>query len=126
MRKRNHALNIRLSDGEYAALQSKLKQSGQTQQAFMINAIDESLIATPELSSELAMLNQQFAEQNKQLRGIGTNINQLAHRANGYDELPTVQALERINKSVDKIRKEADPLWQSIRQLISRQSHTGP
>lgn len=39
MRKRNHAVTIRLNDVEYGLLQKKVAESGQTQQAVLIAAI---------------------------------------------------------------------------------------
>lgn len=59
----------------------------------------------------------------RQLRGLATNVNQMAHIANGTGELPVVAALKKFGKSIEKFRKEEEQRWQSIRQLISQQSH---
>ena len=61
----------------------------------------------------------------KQIKGIGVNINQMAYRANAYRELPTVQKLSEYQNENEKLRREAETIWQSIRQLISQQKHMG-
>lgn len=113
-----------MTNDEYHNLQEKLEQTGQTQQAFVVNAIAGALITTPAMALELGKINVSMAELIKQLRGMATNINQLAHRANGYMELPTLEKLEEINDEIDGFREEASSIWQSIRQLVSRQKHT--
>lgn len=124
MRKRNKSITVRMTKDEYHNLQEKLEQTGQTQQAFVVNAIAGALITTPAMALELGEINISMAELIKQLRGMATNINQLARKANSYMELPTVETLERINDEVEEYRKEASGIWQLIRQLLSRQKHT--
>lgn len=41
MRKRNHAVTVRMSDAEYQMLCEKVNASGQTQQAVIIDAIKQ-------------------------------------------------------------------------------------
>ena len=82
------------------------------------------MITTPTVALELKKINITLAELLKQLRGMATNINQLAHRANGYRELPTVEKLEEISGEINGFREEASVIWQSIRQLLSHQKHT--
>ncbi len=124
MRKRNHAITIRMSDEEYKFFQGRLSQTGQTQQSYILNAIRGATIVSAEEVKELKKLNKGFADMMRQLRGLATNVNQMAHVANGIGELPVVSALEKFGKSIEKFRKEEEKRWQSIRQLISQQSHT--
>ena len=124
MRKRNHAITIRMSDEEYKFFQGRLSQTGQTQQSYILNAIRGATIVSAEEVKELQKLNKGFADMMRQLRGLATNVNQMAHVANGIGELPVVAALEKFGKSIEKFRKEEEHRWQSIRQLISQQSHT--
>ena len=124
MRKRNHAITIRMSDEEYTFLQGRLSQTGQTQQSYILNAIRGATIVSVEEVKELQTMNKGFADMMRQLRGLATNVNQMAHVANGIGELPVVTALEKFGKSIEKFRKEEEKRWQSIRQLISQQSHT--
>jgi len=124
MRKRNRTITIRMSDEEYTFLQSRLSQTGQTQQSYILNAIRGATIASLEEVKELQKLNKAFADMMRQLRGLATNVNQMAHIANGTGELPVVAALEKFGKSIEKFRKEEEKRWQSIRQLISQQNLT--
>lgn len=124
MRKRNHAITIRMSDEEYKFLQGRLSQTGQTQQSYVLNAIRGATIVSVEEAKELQAINKGFADMMRQLRGLATNVNQMAHIANGTGELPVVSALEKVGKAMEKFRKEEEHRWQSIRQLISQQSHT--
>lgn len=124
MRKRNHAITIRMSDEEYKFFQNRISQTGQTQQAYILNAIRGATIVSAEEVKELQKLNKAFADMMRQLRGLATNINQMAYIANGTGELPAVSALEKMGKAIEKFRKEEEHRWQSIRQLISQQSHT--
>ena len=48
MRKRNHTVTIRMNKAEYDLLQSKVKESGKTQQEVVIKAIADLKIASAE------------------------------------------------------------------------------
>ena len=72
MRKRNHTVTIRMNKAEYELLQSKVKESGRTQQEVVIKAIADLKIASTEEVEELKRLNQMFADILSQLRGATT------------------------------------------------------
>ena len=108
MRKRNHAITIRMSDEEYKFFQGKLSQTGQTQQSYILNAIRGATIVSAEEVKELQKLNKGFADMMRQLRGIATNVNQMAHVANGIWELPVVTSLEKLEKCIEKFREEEE------------------
>lgn len=80
MRKRNYTVTIRMNKEEYNLLQSKVKESGRTQQEVVIKAIADLKIASTEEVEELKRLNQLFADIPSQLRGATTNINQIARK----------------------------------------------
>ena len=124
MRKRNRTITIRMSDEEYTFLQGRLLLTGQTQQSYILNAICGATIVSAEEVKELQTMNKGFADMIRLLRGLATNVNQMAHIANGTGELPVMAALEKFGKSIEKFRREEEKRWQSIRQLISQQSHT--
>lgn len=124
MRKRNRTITIRMSDEEYTFLQGRLSLTGQTQQSYILNAIRGATIVSVEEVKELQTMNKGFADMMRQLRGLATNINQMAHIANGTGELPVVATLEKFGKNIEKFRKEEEKRWQSIRQLISQQNLT--
>lgn len=125
MRKRNRTISIRVSDQEYETIQKKLNETGLTQQAFILKAVEGATISTAEDKQQLKEINLKLADLLKQIKGIGVNINQMAYRANAYRELPTVQKLSEYQNENEKLRKEAENIWQSIRQLISQQKHMG-
>ena len=125
MRKRNRTISIRVSDQEYDIIQKKLSETGLTQQAFILKAVEGATISTAEDKQQLKEINLKLADLLKQIKGIGVNINQMAYRANAYRELPTVQKLSEYQNENEKLRREAETIWQSIRQLISQQKHMG-
>ena len=85
MRKRNYTVTIRMNKAEYDLLQNKVKESGQTQQAVVIHAIAGLKIASAEEVEELKKLNLMLTEMLSQLRGVATNINQIARKMNAGD-----------------------------------------
>ena len=120
MRKRNHTVTIRMNKAEYDLLQSKVKESGRTQQEVVIKAIADLKIASAE---ELKRLNQMFSDILCQLRGATTNINQIARKLHTDGEIPNDSMLYFLNKNILKYRKESERIWQLIRRLISGQIH---
>ena len=126
MRKRNRTISIRVSEQEYEAIQKKIQATNQTQQSFILNAIEEAAILTAKDSKLLKDISMQLADLLKQIKGIAVNINQLAYKANAYGKIPTARQLEEYSLQTEKLRKEADAIWRLIRQSISRQRHTEP
>ena len=109
-----------MTESEYADLQSRVSESGLSQQAFIINAVRGATI-TP--SDEIAVLKEisiTFAEYVKQIRGIGTNLNQMAHVANGQGFMPGENILLGLSDQVGNMRKDGEYVWQSIRSLINQ------
>ena len=123
MRKRNHTVTIRMNKAEYDLLQSKVKESGRTQQEVVIKAIADLKIVSAEEVEELKRLNQMFADILCQLRGATTNINQIARKMNTDGFMPREDILYYLNKNILKYRKESEKIWLLIRRLISGQIH---
>ena len=121
MRKRNHAVYIRMTNDEYNKLQSKVKQSGLSMQAFIINASLEGRIATLDELNTLREHSRWLEDIDRQLRGIGTNINQLAHIANGQGALPSAIKLAEISNDVTTFRNEVNKNWRLTRLSIQQQ-----
>ncbi|MGO5053019.1 plasmid mobilization protein [Lachnospiraceae bacterium LCP25S3_G4] len=123
-RKRNKAVTIRMSDSEYETLQDKVDESGLSQQAYIISSIKGSTITS---SDEIAVqkdISKSFADLVKQLRGLATNINQMAHVANGQGILPTTTELIKASDEISHYRKECEELWLLIRSSINQQNRT--
>lgn len=119
-RTRNKAITIRMNDNEYKDLQLRVNDSGLTQQAYIIDAIQGATI-TP--SNEIVILkdiSKTFADLENQIRGLATNVNQMAHVANSKGYVPTQKDLEQLSSQINKYRKESENIWQSIRSLIGK------
>ena len=119
-RKRNKAITIRMTESEYSDLQARVAESGLSQQAFIINAARGATITSSDEISVLKEISITFAEYVKQIRGIGTNLNQMAHVANGQGYLPGENILLDISDQVGNMRKDGEYIWQSIRSSINQ------
>ena len=121
MRKRNYTVTIRMNKAEYNLLQSKVKESGQNQQTVVLHAVADLKIASTEEVEELKKLNQMLAEILSQLRGVATNLNQIARKLNTDGVMPIEEVLYYLNRNILNYRKESEKIWQPIRRLISGQ-----
>lgn len=119
-RKRNKAITIRMTESEYSDLQARVAESGLSQQAFIINAARGATITSSDEISVLKEISITFAEYVKQIRGIGTNLNQMAHVANGQGYLPSENILLDLSDQVGNMRKDGEYIWQSIRSSINQ------
>ncbi len=119
-RKRNKAITIRMTESEYSDLQAKVAESGLSQQAFIINAARGATITSSDEIAVLKDISMTFAEYVKQIRGIGTNLNQMAHVANGQGYLPSENILLDLSDQVGNMRKDGEYIWQSIRSSINQ------
>ena len=123
-RKRNKAVTVRMNDTEYAELQAKVDESGLTQQAYIISAVRGATITPSDEIAVLKDISMTFADLEKQLRGLATNINQMARVANGSGRLPTENNLEHLSAQLANYRKDSEQIWQSIRSSINQQKVT--
>ena len=123
-RTRNRAVTVRMSDTEYDSLRNKVCESGLSQQSYIISAVLDSSVTSSDTIDVLKSISRTFAGVEQQLRGLGTNVNQMAHIANGTGMIPSARELEHISDQVTEYRKECDQIWQSIRSSIPKQRHT--
>ena len=123
-RKRNRAVTIRMNETEYSDFQNKVEESGLTQQAYIISAVRGATITPSDEIAVLKDISKTFSDFERQVRGLGTNVNQMAHVANGQGILPTEDSLLTISEQITNMRKESEELWQSIRSSINQQSRT--
>ena len=117
-RKRNHAITVRMNDSEYADFRNKVAESGISQQAYVISAVRGATITPSNEILVLKDISKTFADLERQLRGLATNVNQMAHVANGYGIIPTENELKRLSIQLGNYRKESERVWQSIRSSI--------
>ena len=122
MRNRSNCVSIRYSDEEYKVLQEKIKESGQTKSAYIINATLNGKVSSADDVQEMKEQSKLLLDIDKQLRGMGTNLNQMAHVANGKGIIPSADKLIEIERGVVAVKKEVDDIWQSTRQSIGRQN----
>jgi ABC-type transporter Mla subunit MlaD len=113
-----------MNDEEYAELQVKVDESGLTQQAYIISAVRGATIIPSDEIAVLKDISKTFAELEKQLRGLATNVNQMAHVANGLGILPAENDLKRLSVQLGNYRKDSEQIWQSIRSSIAQQRAT--
>lgn len=90
-------------------------------QAYILSAALNSSIVSKAVTDELSRRNQIFSDMDRQLRGIATNVNQLAHVANGTGTLPSINELDEINRKIAGFRKEVNDEWRLTRQSINQQ-----
>ena len=125
MRRRNKAITIRLTEEEYALLCSKLKQTGVSQQAYIISAIKNVSVIPSDQLAVMKEISATFSSLEQQLRGMATNINQMARIANSRNYAPGMRVLEKTSREIDGFRKDSEEIWQSIRLLTAQQRAMG-
>ena len=103
----------------------RVDESGLSQQSYFINAVRGAVITPSDEIAALKEISKTFAGLEQQLRGLATNVNQMAHVANGRGELPTENDLDLLSDQLAGYRRESESLWQSIRLLINQQKPTG-
>lgn len=123
-RRRNIAVTIRMTPDEYAALKQKVAASGLSQQTCILNSIQNATVTSSDEVAALRDISLTFAELTKQLRGLATNVNQMAHIANGQGMLPMENTLNEISVKIKKFREEFETEWQSIRSLTNPRNRT--
>ena len=119
-RTRNKAVTIRMTSSEYDYLQSKIRESGLSQQSYIINAIHGATVPSSDELAVLKDVSRTFADLEKQLRGLATNVNQIAHVANGLGAIPSEEELKKISAQLGDYRKESEDVWRSIRLSINQ------
>ena len=127
-RRRNHVIRVRMSDEEYEDFQNKLTASGQTMQSYVLNAVQTGVIPDSELLIKVSELSQIMAEEYKQLRGIGANINQMAYNSNLEKLTGDWQAetrLQEMQEQICEMKERCMESWQSLRQLMAENRLTG-
>ena len=124
-RRRNRAVTIRMNETEYTDFMKRVDESGLSQQSYFINAVRGAIITPSDEIAALKEISKTFAGLEQQLRGLATNVNQMAHVANGRGELPTENDLDLLSDQLAGYRRESESLWQSIRLLINQQKPTG-
>ena len=116
-RKRPIELKFRLSEDEYKTLQRKLAAAGMNRNAFLVRLVSDATIFPKE---ELIRMNLEHTMMNRLLRGIGTNINQIAKVANSNKSTPSAKLLLDMYQDVQTLKHNLQPLWDKTRETLWR------
>ena len=113
MRKRNRAITIRLSEEEFAQLENRVQESGQTQQHFIIDACLKGQITSADEITEMRNKNKLLADIDKQLDG--THLLHGEHRLAAVEI--TVVIVTSRNDTCDRAKQRSVLLEIGIRCL---------
>ena len=114
-RKRPVELKFRLSETEAKLLQDKVKEAGTNRNAYLVRLISDSRIYPKE---QLRELNEQYVMMNRLLRGVATNVNQIAKVANARHVEPSTALLMDMYHDVLALRNNLQPLWDETRKTL--------
>ena len=103
-RTRQQQVIIRMTNDEFTRMKQLVAASGLNQQSYLLRAILNKRIVNTDGVKQIL----------PQLKGIGTNLNQLTRLAHTGYPVPADE--------VAAMRKELEALWQLLRQSIPRQS----
>ena len=115
MRKRPIEIKFRVSEQELAMLKQQLKDNGMNRNEYIVKLISNAPVLPKE---ELKQMNQELLVQNKQLRGIANNINQLTKIANANKEIYAMTQLDFAIIQMCSMREELQKAWDRIRGLL--------
>ncbi len=79
-------------------------------------------LLTDEGLQELKTISAAYADILRQLRGMGTNVNQMAYWMNAAGIYPDTIQLELFSEQIQNCRKECEEEWLSIRLLTNQKS----
>lgn len=99
-RKRSHQFNFRASYREADIIRHKIADSGLSAQEYLLLATMSAYIVNTERLKKFI----------PELKRIGSNINQIAKKANMTDVVTTEEIIS--------IRKDIDDIWQLLKQYM--------
>lgn len=116
-RKRPIELKFRLSQEEYNLLQCKLTEAAINRNTYLVRLISGATIFPKD---QLVQLNVEHTMMNRLLRGIATNINQIAKVANSNHAVPSAALLVDMYQDVQTLKNNLQPLWDRTRNDLWR------
>ena len=117
-RKRDIPIKIYMNTTEYEELRKIKNETGQSMRAVITKAIMGMPLLPAEVITKVHDINLKMSEQYRQLRGMATNINQLARVANKYQCPADILELEHIKEELHLMREELDDTWRLLRSLL--------
>lgn len=103
-RKRNHQVCLRLTDDEYALWEQRCSESGMSQTDFLVSALKNSTV-------KIYRIDEALHPMMKELRYIGSNINQLAYFSNVGQEY-------KVRAEIESIRRQHNLLMEEISTFL--------
>ena len=113
--KRRKEIKLRLTDQELAVLTDMVKQSGLSRNAFLVRMIKQQTIYPVDT---LNKTNEMLAALLSQLRGMATNMNQIAKIANSRQEVPSMNYLRYILSAIQSLKEESQPVFTGLREVL--------
>ena len=123
---KNHNFRFHMDREADRKLDRRLKETGLPQQTFILSAIHSTGVMPKETRNEILKLNHTYADLLRQIRGMATNINQMAKVANSTGSLPTLSELQSLGRQIEQYRREGEEQWRSIRSSMIKPTTTGP
>lgn len=103
-RKREHQICLRLTDEENALWEQKCKASGLTKTEFLVSVLKNSAV-------RIFRIDEALRPMMKELRYIGSNINQLAYFSNVGQE-------QMVRNNIESIRRSHNLLMEEISDFL--------
>lgn len=121
-RHRGHAVTFRMTIEEKELFDKAFSASGfDTKQNYIISAICKKEMAPDRHIHLYFKILMQLESLYRQLRGIGINVNQMAHKANASGILPSLQELDNTSFA---LKEEVNTAWASIRYSLRELQRT--
>ena len=113
--KRRKEIKLRLTEQEFAALTDMVKQSGLSRNAFLVRMIKQQTIYPVD---KVSKTNEMLAALLAQLRGMATDMKQVAKIANTRKEVPAMNYLRYILAAIQNLKEESQPVITSLREVL--------
>lgn len=120
MRKRSCEWKTRLTEEENKKLTELALKLKMTKQEFGEKCLFSQVLLTEYDRETIEEMLMELKQVRQQLRGMGTNVNQMAKIANMSGKLPELEKLEEIQIGIEDAEMEVDELWQSLKSLLTR------
>lgn len=125
MRRRNKNVAVRMTEDEYAALMMRVAEPSDTAVVYYQCSAGGKGFRQGG-GAGITKAKRSVCRHQQAAPGMATNINQMAHMANGYGQIPQQEQLRQLHQEIQMLRKECDATWRLIRQSISLQKVMEP
>lgn len=115
MRKRNKDIRIRMSEEEYAALQEKLVDVNTSRNTYLVGVIADKTIYPREPLERIALALEYM---NRAIRGMATNLNQIAKWCNTTQSAPAVEAIVELREDLRRFNLHTQSMWDFVRREL--------